>query len=545
MRVESGLILLALALLPGCSAESPVDSTPTPAGGVTVSPAIIELVPGGVLRARLYVRDASNAVVEATNAQWRSTNNAVATLSGDGTVTAVAVGNAGAIGSAAGKSDTADVRVVPPEPTGAAIDVFPEVSYQVMTGWEGTAQIGESQCNGFATFKDALLDRLVNELGIDRVRIHVRSGHENPVDHYSQYLQTRNTADWNPFRFASVNDNNDPNVANPAGFQFAEIDHKVTTIVNPMRALLQARGERLYVNLNYVDFGVSAWEQSSDPAEYAELILATFMHLRDRYGWVPDALEISLEPDNTPNWRPDVIGRALVAAGDRLKAAGFRPHFIAPSNTNMTSALQFFDDMIKVPRVLEYLTDIAYHRYSGVSDASLTAIAQRATALGLRTAMLEHINSGDQDLYRDLSDGLNSSWQQFALAFCTTDNGAQYYVIDDGNAAAPNVTLSSRSRALRQYFAFIRQGARRIGAASGDQRLQPLAFRNTNGKVVVVVRASSGGPVPVRRLPPGTYRVVYTTAQASFVSLPDVVVGTAGTLDVSIPAGGVITFAQR
>jgi hypothetical protein len=190
------------------------------------------------------------------------------------------VGNAGVIASSNGFADTADIRVIPLSPTGTFIDIHPELTYQQMTGWEGTAQIGEMECDprAFAVYQPVVVDRLVNELGINRVRLEIRSGNENPQDFYTQYRNSRRQADWAPYRYQSVNDNDNPLVARAEGFQFSELDHKAEVIVQPLRTLLAARGERLYVNLNYVDFGASAWEHSSDPQEYAELIHTAFLH---------------------------------------------------------------------------------------------------------------------------------------------------------------------------------------------------------------------------------------------------------------------------
>jgi hypothetical protein len=544
----SPAVVLLLALTT-CGGDPPSLNAPPPisGSGVTIVPGVLDLKPGSTQLLQARVFDTAGKPVASPSVQWTTTNASVATVTSAGMVTGISVGTAGVIAAINGVSDTATVRVAPEPPTGAFIDVYPEVTYQEMTGWEGTAQIGEVECNptAFTIYRQEVVDRLVNELGINRVRLHVRSGHENPQDFYTTYRNSHQSSDWNPHRYQSVNDNDDPRVARTAGFQFAEIDHKVEVIIQPMQAALAARGERLFVNLNYVDFGVSSWEQSSDPEEYAELIHMTFLHLKDRYGWVPDAVEVSLEPDNTPNWNPQTIGRALVAAGDRLKAAGFQPAFIAPSNTSMSSALSYFDQMLATPRVLEYLTDVAYHRYSGVSAATLAAIAARATEHGLRTAMLEHIGSGYDDLHQDLRDGLNSAWQQFTLAYCNSqDTGGNYYRIDESVPTSPKVILASRSRYFRQYFPFIRLNARGSGV-QWRPRLDPLAFRNTNGKVVAVIRATEGGPVQLRRLPTGAYGVTYTTATQSFVSLADIAVGQDGTLQVTMPSAGVITIHER
>jgi hypothetical protein len=544
--LKAGRTLLPLVILLACADDHVTGAPPLGSNAVRVSPSVFELTLGATRSLQVVVTDATGRPVSSPSVSWTSTSPAVATVNGSGTVTAVTVGSTHVIARTDAGSDTADVRVVPVNPTGAFIDVYPDLQYQEMLGWEGTGQLGE-ECNpaAFNAARHELVDRLVNELGINRVRIETRSGHENPQDHYSTFKQTLNPSDWGPYRYASVNDNDDPRVARAEGFQFAELDHKVELIIAPMRALLAARGEQLFVNLTYVDFVGAPWEQSSDPEEYAELIHTAFIHLQNRYGWVPDAVEVILEPDNTPNWRPEVIGRAIVAAGDRLKASGFRPAFIAPSNADMRGALDYLNGVVSVPRVLEYLTDVAYHRYAGVSSTTLASIAAQANELGLRTAMLEHIESDYHDLHEDLRLGQNSAWQQFTLAYCVPDNGAQYYFFDEAVASASSVTMGSRTRYFRQYFPFIRLHARRIGAVSGDSRLDPLAFRNADGGLVVVVKASSEAPVQLRRLPPGTYGVTFTTASQSFVSLADVTVGSSGTLQVTMPDAGVMTIFHR
>jgi hypothetical protein len=540
---------LPLAML-ACDSDAARLNAPLGAikAGLTIVPAVIELTAGSTLVLEVIVRDETGAIIPGKDVTWESTNAAIASVTHTGMVTAVSTGNASVIATSGSLADTAEVRVTPPTPTGSFIEIHPEVTYQVMTGWEGTAQIGEVECapGPFALYHQEVVNRLVNELGINRIRLEIRSGFENTFDSYAQFLNHRRDDLWAPHRYTSVNDNADPNVARMEGFHLTEVDHKVETILRPFQTALAARGETLYVNLNYVDFGASPWEHSSDPEEYAELIYVTFVHMRDRYGWVPDAVEISLEPDNTANWTPQAIGKAIVATGDRLKAAGFQPAFIAPSTTNMTSAIRYLDEVLAIPRVLEYLTDISYHRYSGVSDASLATIAARGAQFGLRTAMLEHIGSGYRELHKDLRTGQNSSWQQFALAFCNPeDTGGDYYRVDDSNPASPKVILTSRARYLRQYFPFVRLNAQRIGAVSGDPVLDPLAFRNSNGKLAIIIVASDNAPVQLRGLPVGVYGITYTTPSQSFVAAADVVVGPAGTLVTSMPSAGVITIHQR
>ena len=44
------------------------------------------------------------------------------------------------------------------------------------------------------------------------------------------------------------------NVANMAGFQFSGLDNQVENILLPLKQRIQDNGERLFVNLCYVDF---------------------------------------------------------------------------------------------------------------------------------------------------------------------------------------------------------------------------------------------------------------------------------------------------
>jgi len=425
-----------------------------------------------------------------------------------------------------------------------------------MTGWSGAAFIGGEEETGckpvpFAAYADAVLDRVANELGINRISLAARSGMENPTDWTQLYFdRVIDRPTWRSHWYEIINDNNDPAVTNAAGFHFTFIDDKIDRIVNPLRQKLAARGERLYINVSYTDFATSPFEHSQNPAEYGEFMVALFQHLQQKYGWVPDAIELNVEPDNGGsggNWTGTVLGAALVATGDRLKAAGFQPAFMAPSTTDAANAVPYLDQILQVPRARDYLTDVTYHRYAGASTAVFQSIVARALQDGLRTSMSEHIDSGYEDLYTDLTVGRNSFWMQNALAGCAAlpNDGGVYYSTDPTNPTNPGVSLTNPARFLRQYFLFVRLGAVRIGAVSGDARFAPVAFRNANGSFVVVVKASAGGTFSVGGLPAGRYGVKYTTDSQSGVDASDVTIANGQALSASIPGPGVITVYKR
>ena len=191
------------------------------------------------------------------------------------------------------------------------------------------------------------------------------------------------------------------------------------------------------------------------------------------------------------------------------------------------------------------MLELSYHRYGGVSDANLQAIASRAAQAGIGTSMLEHIGSGYEDLHRDLKLGMASAWQQFALAYGGPDDGDKYYVITSTGATTATVAMGNRTRYLRQYFHWVRPGAQRIGATSGMGSLDPLAFISNNGRYVVVVKASGEATFTVGGLPAGTYQVTYTTGTQTGAAHPDITITSGQQLATSIPGAGVLTIAGR
>lgn len=438
-----------------------------------------------------------------------------------------------------------ETNAVTRSPNGSVVvTVDTSVKYQTMTGWEAVAQAGQAR-TGFERWRDSLFYAAVNDLGINRLRLTVRSGSENRSEYYDG-TPTGETQDERCPRWLNINDNADPRVIDPAGFHFAELDSEIVKVAVPMRKLLQARGERLFVNLNYVAFlrqcdPMQPVYVHGDPEEYAEFMLAVFLHLRSRYGWVPDVIEVILEPEKTGGpWNGTLIGRAIVATAARLAAEGFQPLYIAPSTSGVGEAPGFIDDMYRVPGVGPLLFELAYHRYSGVSDENLRAVAQRAAQHGTRTAMLEHIGSDADELYDDLVLGQVSAWQQFTLAVGPGDGGGQYYQILDGRPV-----MASRTRFLRQYFHYVRMGARRIEARSASSDVRAVAFQNPDGRLAVVLHVRSAGPIEVRGLRPGAYGASATTSTATGAELAAQQVGVDGTFRLTAPATGLLTVYRK
>jgi hypothetical protein len=427
------------------------------------------------------------------------------------------------------------------------IQIDPTIQYQTITGWEATAQAGQTECDGFQNYQDELFDLAAGDLGINRLRLQVKSGAENQRDYWSDYQAgIIDHPIWRGVRYSTVNDNDNPFELNWDGFHFSELDDTVEKVILPMRSRLEANGEQLFVNLTYVAFteqilpGLEYLHQ--DPEEYAEFIVAASLHLKEQYGLVPDTWEVILEPDNVSEWDGELVGKAIVAAAERLETNGFEPKFTAPSNADMGSAVSYFDEMMKVPGAAQYLGEFSYHRYRGTSAENLRAIAERGALHQIDTAMLEHIGGDHLELHTDLQDGSNASWQQFTLGYCgEEDNGGAYFSVDNQDPENPRVHIGGRTRYLRQYFKFIRRFAVRIGAQSSSKVFDPLAFINQDGGYVVIVSADSEGAFELRGLPGGQYGIKYTTSSEFDVDQPDIFLSNNQSVRLSIPEAGVLT----
>ncbi len=538
----------ALSLVVACSSTTDANSPPPPPPGVAtveVSPPTATLTTSTTMQLAATARDATGTEITGVQIAWSSENTEVATVSGTGLVTAVAAGQTSISALTAGVTGTGAVTVV--APGNATIVLQPGTMYQTMLGWEVAADLAQRDSDTYVYFKDEVFDRLVNELGINRLRAELHAGMENPVDYYAQWRAgTISETTWKANRRIIINDNADPNVINPAGYSWAWLDEDAVNMWNPMKALVEANGESLYINLCFIDFGGLDHVLKSDPAEYAEFILASVQHIQSTYGWVPDAIEMILEAD-LAGYSPAHVGRAIAATEARLSAAGYTGmDYIAPSVTNASNAPSYFDTIVSQPGVPNLISELSYHRYAGASTATLQAIAGRAAAYGIQTAHLEY-RSDYHDLLEDITTGMNSSWAQFTMAAGLnstgqTDNGGKYYVVNDANPSSPVVSMGWRTPFLRQYMYYVRRGAVRIGTTSQSGALEPVAFINADGRYVVVVSAASSQGFTVGGLPGGIYSISYSTDTQSNVDQADVTITAGTSLSATIPAGGVITI---
>jgi len=402
----------------------------------------------------------------------------------------------------------------------------PNIQYQTITGWEATSYVSKSNIRNnkytpnpaYPHFIDPLLGMNV-ELGINRVRLEIRSGVENAQHNWYNEFKNgqifyRDTPgnDWREIRYDIVNDNADPNTVNFKNFHFDDFDEKITNIILPFKQKLEAQGKQLHINLCYVDFGgsLNGFEHKNNPEEYAEFLYATVKHMDDTFGIVPDIID-HLEPNNS-NWNSDQLADGIVAANARLTAAGYNPKFVAPSHAFLPAGIEFLNRMIqRKPELSSILSEFSYHLYSSGSTRHSDAVRATAAQYGLQTSMLEWWFGDWQSSWNALHDDLKvadvSAWQ--LVTFWDHAN------VDTTVITNPVITLGDKSKYSKQYFTFIDRGARRISATTPScadhvdcTGASPIAFMNPDGSYVVVIRTNNALSIVIENLPSGTYGVV-------------------------------------
>ncbi|MBL0323335.1 MAG: hypothetical protein IPP80_13355 [Ignavibacteria bacterium] len=253
--------------------------------------------------------------------------------------------------------------------------------------WEATATIA-SECDPqYSEIRDRMLDSLVRFTGVNRLRVEVRAGSENPVDHYAEWRAAGCPTGTDPAyvrwlqnQYVTVNDNND-STTDVRGFHFTELDATIENVVIPLRTRLEAKGEDLHVNVCYVAFtdqNAGGTYLHDQPNEYAEFVSAVYQHLKTKWNIVPDRWEAVLEPDRVSQWTASKLGAALDAAALRLRTDGIEPSFIAPSTSNTSNTIPWAKDIIAYPNAKAALKDNSLFDITRNGD-SLSIVGKRTT----------------------------------------------------------------------------------------------------------------------------------------------------------------------
>ena len=286
------------------------------------------------------------------------------------------------------------------------------VRYQTWRGWGGTLSVNRGLNHVPQVAMDQIIDEAVDDLGLTFVRVQDGVLSE------------------------PLNDNDDPNTINWAGFyDTAAIDLEVSRGLGRFVAKVRAKGIEPVVMLDRAPSVSSAsW---MNPAEAAEQILANLIYYKTKHGIDITYVPIEREPDSTSAMFQrtviNILGPKLVANGLSTKVA-LNEGRTAENAWSMINALK--DDS----SVMQHVGLFSWHGY-GAADPYRALIRDAGMARGIPTGMTEHSGGQVANLIDDVLGGA-SYW-------------ARNTIIDAGPPAemasqAPVATRSSmRGRRLR------------------------------------------------------------------------------------------------
>ncbi len=111
---KTRVLLATLMLVLACGKDSSGPSQgPDPVASVTVTPGSGTLMVGATVQLSVAVKNAASAVLNGRPVRWRSSNDALATVTTTGLVTAVGVGSVTITASSEGQSGTANLTLIP------------------------------------------------------------------------------------------------------------------------------------------------------------------------------------------------------------------------------------------------------------------------------------------------------------------------------------------------------------------------------------------------------------------------------------------------
>lgn len=405
----------------------------------------------------------------------------------------------------------------------AVVTVDRSVRHQTILGWGKTCPWAPAP----DLVHEIVMQRGVEDLGLTRLRYEPPSG---------------NRPGWRCWEW--LNDNDDPRAINWDALDLEALDQRARDWIVPWKATVEARGEpfNLYVSPSFFNGGSSGavppW-YLADPEEYAEFAASVLLRLRDEHGVTADFYAICNEAGNNNPFSPQVVERLIRATVPRLRELGFPTMIQFPESINVAVAMRYLESARDQADLWPDIGLIAYHLYG--DNSRLAELREFAFARGLPTAQTEFMNLTIDHLYTDLTVGGCSYWEIYGLG------GPDYEHLDRG-ISGDSFRGGDHYWRFRQVLHYVRPGAVRVEATSGDPALRALAFDHDGRVTVVLINTGQGAQTwsgTVAGLPPGRYGISRTTGNGPYEDGQSIDVGADGRARLTVAAGGVYTLYTR
>ena len=254
---------------------------------------------------------------------------------------------------------------------------------------------------------------------------------------------------------------------------------------------------------------------------------------------------MNISPSQSANFA-DVLGPTLTSAGLNTPIVCCEP-------TGWNLAQSYASAITSDPTANSYVKTLSSHGYSGAPNSALTGVnGQHVWETEWST-----FESFDP-AWDDGSAPSGFSWAQNIYTGLTAANlngflywwGAATATDNEGliQFNGSTVTPAARLWAFANYSRYIRPGAVRIGATSGDSNLEVTAYKNTNGTVSIVVLNTATSAITASYslsntgVADGTAVTPYLTNGSNNTAQQTATSVSGGSFSATIPARSLVTY---
>lgn len=362
--------------------------------------------------------------------------------------------------------------------------------------------------------RDEIFDTLYLDLGLTRLRYATDEGLEDP------------------------NDNADPNVVNPAGFNFAwkRLDAHADVVREARK-----RGVTTWWGS---PIKREAWMTSTNEvAEYVEYAMQILLRWRDLGQELP-LWSLANEPSGLGNRSPEFHRQAIIALGTAIDAAGLTTKIVLADDDKPSNTLAVASVVLADATARSYVAAVATHLYPNGGPQTLPeytdldALSALAATHNLPLWMTEWSN---QTALRwaitmhELFTLFNVTAIDYMWGFLGQWDFAQLLVIEHTGTTYTGFSPKPVFGAFGQWSRYVKPGMQRV-AATGPGALKVSAFTGPGRLVVVAVNDGATTEVDVGCPDCGTLVEVTRSSET------EITVAVPLTSPIPLPANSITTM---
>lgn len=475
----------------------------------------------------------------------------------------------------------------------ATITIDQSVRYQTIAGFGGTTMpLVYGGTDYLGALRSSAIEAAFGKVGISHglLQIGVTEAPAGAVDAYGQ----------------RGNDNDDPFVMNPGGFNFTGLATLRSSIIVPASRFGYTSlelGPMLDMRFSF------DWLKTVRAANYnryldesAESVLAALQQWRSAYGATPQLIHLFNEPTSgnveLGSTVPQEVVDLVKRIGTRLRAAGFADvKFIVPNEESMRRSLDVSRAILQDPVARPFVGAIGFHQYplgsvsasprrmletsgAGNPDESTRSELEQLKALGteygvplwmtevsegpgrldfplesIETVMARAIHVHDTFRYGGVSAyfGMNTIWDSRSHADHFAGRGIPFLTEGSGMVLVDleknEIRITGMGYAVGHYARWLGAGAQRLATSTDRPATPALGFDDvTRNRVIVVATNTAHVSRMMRMRVSGGTTNGAVTGEVSYSTTRWQPVGTdtritAGVVEYVMPPRSVVTLA--